>query len=176
MPDAISSNSVDTPYRVAMLLMPDFPLMAFSSTIEPLRAANLLRGEQLFEWRCVSLDGEPVLSSSGISINCEEKVDDSHWAQILIVCAGPLISQEECKRYHRGLNLHAKRGCTLAGISSGAVVLGSAGLLDGYRCTAHWEYIDSFAERFPLAEVIDQLYVIDRKRLTCSGGTAAMDM
>ncbi len=173
---SVSSSAATKPYRVGILLMPDFPLMAFSSTIEPLRAANLLRGEILFEWQCLSLDGEPVMSSSGISIDCEEKLSQSKWAQTLIVCAGPLCSPEICELYHPGLKLHAERNCTLAGVSSGAVLLGSAGLLDGYRCTAHWEFIDSFAERFPLAEVVDQIYVIDRKRITCSGGTAAMDM
>lgn len=176
MPNSVSSTPANAPYRIAMLLLPEFPLMAFSSTIEPLRAANLLRGEPLFEWRCLSLDGAPVMSSSGIAIDCEEALSQSSWAQTLIVCAGPLLSTEDCKLYHSGLKKHAQRDCTLAGVSSGAVLLGSAGLLDGYRCTAHWEYIDSFAERFPCADVVDQLYVIDRKRLTCSGGTAAMDM
>lgn len=174
---AASLNYSDTvPHRVAVLLLPDFPLMAFSSTIEPLRAANLLHGDVLFEWRCLSLDGSAVVSSCGIRIDCDEALGQSTWAQTLIVCAGPLLSPEECKHYHSGLNQHAQRDCTLAGFSSGAVLLGSAGLLDGYRCTAHWEFIDSFAERFPRVEVVDQLYVIDRKRLTCSGGTAALDM
>lgn len=176
MPSPVSSQPTHAPHRIALLLLPDFPLMAFSSTIEPLRAANLLRGETLFEWRCLSLDGAAVMSSSGIPINCEEALSLSNWAQTLIVCAGPLLDTDDCKLYHTGLKKHAQRGCTLAGVSSGAVLLASADLLDGYRCTAHWEFIDSFAERFPRAEVVDQLYVIDRNRLTCSGGTAAMDM
>jgi transcriptional regulator GlxA family with amidase domain len=55
-------------------------------------------------------------------------------------------------------------------------VLARAGLLDGYRCTIHWENLPGFAEEFPDIEVIAELYEIDRNRFTCSGGTAALDM
>lgn len=44
------------PYRVGFLLFAEFPLMAFASAIEPLRAANRLAGEPLFEWRLLRLD------------------------------------------------------------------------------------------------------------------------
>ena len=39
------------PYTVGFYLVPEFPMMAFASAIEPLRAANRLTGEQRFGWR-----------------------------------------------------------------------------------------------------------------------------
>src|SRR5438067_10271563 len=48
------------PYVVGFYLVPEFPMMAFASAIEPLRAANRLRGEKRFDWRLYSRDGAPV--------------------------------------------------------------------------------------------------------------------
>jgi transcriptional regulator GlxA family with amidase domain len=61
-------------------------------------------------------------------------------------------------------------------ISTGSFVLAEAGLLDGRRCTVHWEYADAFKARYPRLQVTQDLYVIDRDVFTCSGGTAALDM
>src|SRR3546814_13524777 len=59
---------------------------------------------------------------------------------------------------------------------TGSYVLARAGLLDGYRCTIHWENLASFCEDFPEIEVTSELFEIDRNRFTCSGGTATIDM
>jgi transcriptional regulator GlxA family with amidase domain len=48
--------------------------------------------------------------------------------------------------------------------------------LVGYRCTIHWENLSAFREAFPDLDCTNKIYEIDRDRLTCSGGTAAMDM
>lgn len=60
--------------------------------------------------------------------------------------------------------------------SVGTVFLAKAGLLDGFRCTLHWENLDGFREEFPTLNVTSELYEIDGKRLTCSGGSAGLDM
>ena len=59
---------------------------------------------------------------------------------------------------------------------TGAYLLARAGLLDGYRCTIHWENIASLREEFPAVIVSDDLFVIDRDRITSAGGQAATDM
>ena len=64
----------------------------------------------------------------------------------------------------------------IGAISSGPFILAEAGLLNGRRCTVHWEYADAFRARFPRLQVTQDLYVIDRGVFTCSGGTAALDM
>ena len=52
------------------------------------------------------------------------------------------------------------RGAYVLSVCSGAFVLGEAGLLDGRRCTTHWQYGDELAGRFPLAKVqCNALYV-----------------
>ena len=61
-------------------------------------------------------------------------------------------------------------------VCTGTYVLAKAGLLDGHRCTVHWENQDSLREQFPEIDVTEELFEIDRTRFTCAGGTAAIDM
>ena len=56
------------PIRMAFVLVPQFPMLAFASAIEPLRAANRLAEETLFEWTLATVDGKPVCASNGIEI------------------------------------------------------------------------------------------------------------
>ncbi len=169
-------DGTDEPHRIAVVLLPDFPLMAFSNITEPLRAANRLSGQALYQWNCLSLDGEAVSCSSGISLGCTGKLKDPDKYNTVFVCSGLPVNQDAHKPYHHSLWQHANRGSTLGGVSSGSLVLASAGLLDDHQCTVHWEYIVSFAESYPHLDIVDQLFVMDRKRFSCSGGTAAMDM
>src|SRR3546814_19229602 len=48
--------------------------------------------------------------------------------------------------------------------------------MEGRRLTGHWEYAADLAERHPHLSLTRALYVIDRDRITCGGGTAAMDL
>jgi transcriptional regulator GlxA family with amidase domain len=67
-------------------------------------------------------------------------------------------------------------GARVVGVSGGPFLLARAGLLDGYRATIHWEHHAAFAEAFPKVALEPGLYVIDRRRMTCAGGTAGMDL
>ena len=74
------------------------------------------------------------------------------------------------------LRKSAREGVVLGAFSTGSYVLAKAGLLKGRRCTIHWENLGSFKEVFPDIEVSSDIYEIDRDRITCSGGTAGLDM
>jgi cyclohexyl-isocyanide hydratase len=58
-------------------------------------------------------------------------------------------------------------------VCTGALVLGAAGLLQGYRATTHWLFLD-FLRAFG-AEPVEQRVVIDRNRVTGGGITAGID-
>lgn len=64
----------------------------------------------------------------------------------------------------------------MSAVCTGAFALAKAGLLDGRRCTIHWENQDGFAEDFPDVELSDQIYVVDGDAMTAAGGAAAGDM
>jgi transcriptional regulator GlxA family with amidase domain len=64
----------------------------------------------------------------------------------------------------------------LGGVSGGPIILARAGLMGDRRMTVHWEYAAALAEVAPDLRLERTLYVIDRDRMTCAGGTAPMDM
>lgn len=164
------------PFTVGFLLVPGFPMMAFAAAIEPLRAANRLCGEQCFDWRLYSRDGEPVRASNDIDFAVTGSLDDARGLQLLLVCAGIRDPAPGEAGVARALRRLAHRGCPLGGISLGAYVLARAGLLDGRRCAVHWENLAAFAEEFPRVRTTTDLFAVDGHCHTCSGGTAALDM
>ena len=48
--------------------------------------------------------------------------------------------------------------------------------MDGYHMTVHWEHAPAVAEAFPNIMLTRSIYIVDRNRLTCAGGTAPLDM
>ena len=161
---------------IGILLVPGFSLMAYASAVEPLRAANRLAYRELYGWRHFSIDGEPVQASNGATILCEHRIGDKVKLDLLLVCAGgnpALFEDEATLTWLRAL---ARAGVRIGGVSGGPYLLARAGLLAGYRFTLHWEHIPALAEEFPDLAVSNTLYEIDRERLTCAGGIAALDM
>jgi transcriptional regulator GlxA family with amidase domain len=164
------------PTRVGFLLLPDFALMSYASAVEPLRAANRLAGRELYAWHHISVDGEAATATNGASIRADHRVGDKIALDALFVCAGgnpALFSSPVVYRWLRGLT---RNGTAIGGVSGGAYVLARAGLLDGYRATIHWEHLPAFSEEFPHLSIERSLFVIDRDRLTCAGGVAALDL
>jgi transcriptional regulator GlxA family with amidase domain len=158
-----------SPYVVGFYLVPQFPLMAFASAIEPLRSANRMRGERLFDWRLFSRDGAPVRASNGVDIAVHAGIVDGTALDRLLVCAGTReagAGDPALAKWLRGL---ARRGMSIGGISLGAYVLARAGLLDGRRYALHWESLAAFAEQFPRVRTTSDLFAVDGNRRTCSG-------
>lgn len=166
----------DIPHRFGFLLVPGFPLLSYAAAIEPLRGANLLAGKELYAWRQIGLSAAPVRSSLGPSITPDRQVGEAADCDTILVCAGGNPGQFRNEAAFAWLRAEARRGTRIGGISGGPYLLARAGLLDGHRCTVHWEHRPGFAEEFPQLDVRSTLYEIDPARLTCAGGIAALDM
>lgn len=162
--------------RIGFLLIPGFSLLSYASTVEPLRAANRLSGRLLYAWRHISDRGRPVAASSGLSITADGAVGEDVPLDMILVCAGGNPALYKNARTFSFLRKLARRGVRIGGVSGGPYILARAGLLDGYRCTIHWEHMAAFREDFPQLDMMRTLYDIDRGRLTCAGGIAGFDM
>ena len=162
--------------RIGFLLVADFSLIAFSSAFDALRMANRMREQKIYEWRVLTYDGQPISSSSGLTITPDGDVAFATDLDILFVCAGDKVHLTVAKPLLSRLRRLAQKKVALGAMCTGSYLLARAGLLDGYRCTIHWENMASMREEFPNAIVSQELFEIDRERYTCSGGTAPLDM
>ncbi len=171
-----SSTQNDAPIRVDFLLIPNFSMIAFTSSIEPLRIANRISGKTLYVWNTISQDGEGVKASNGVAVSADRSFANEIDTDIVIVCAGTNPERHLDKSTNAALRRYARAGLPLGSVCTGTLALAEAGLLDGYRLTIHWENIESFVETYPHLNVTATLFELDRDRFTCAGGTAALDM
>lgn len=173
---AQSGSSTTTPYRVGFLLVDNFTLFALASTIEPLRMANQLSGKELYTWQLMSADGNPVSASDGISIGADMSLGASTAFDLVIVVGGVDITRSFKASEVAGLRVLSRRNIILGAVCTGAYVLAKAGLMDGHTCSAHWECLAALQEQFPKVNCTNRLYTIEQNRMTCTGGSAPLDM
>jgi transcriptional regulator GlxA family with amidase domain len=164
------------PTHVGFLLIPDFALLPYASAIEPLRAANRLSGRPLYRWSHVSVDGGTASASNGVAIATDACVGAELRLDYLFVCAGGNPALFQHQPTFAWLRQLARRGVRIGGVSGGPYLLARANVLSGYRFTIHWEHAPALLEEYPGLDLRRSLYEIDRDRLTCSGGTAPLDM
>lgn len=162
-------------FRVGILPLPGFALMSYASTVEPFRAANLIAGEDLYDLAHFTVGGR-TRSSGAASIGVEYGVGDAPPLDLLLVVAGgdPLAFDDPLTL--NWLRRMARVTPVMGGVSGGPAVLARAGLLKGRRMTIHWEHAPALAEAFPGLMLEKSLYVMDRDRVTCGGGVAALDL
>ena len=191
-------------FQVGFLLADGYALMSYSSAQEPLRAANLLKpgaynivhlclddvdsviGEAMIANAAVSSEGvvssEGAVSSGGAVSSSGAVVPATPFARItqrfdlILVVAGGDPFKFNRPDLNNWLRRQAGFGTLIGGVSGGPVILSMAGLMDGYRMTLHWEHAQTLSEISPDSLIERSLYVIDRNRLTCAGGTAPLDM
>jgi transcriptional regulator GlxA family with amidase domain len=172
----MNAPSALPPETVGFLLVPGFALMSYASAVEPLRAANLFAGRELYRWVHIA-HGEPVVAAScGATVPCTAKVGDGLDLDLLLVCAGGNPARFNHRPTLAWLRRLAQRGVALGGVSGGPFILARAGVMNGHNMTVHWEHAPALAESFPDLLLTRSLYIIDRKRLTCAGGVAPLDM
>ncbi|MDR6918241.1 transcriptional regulator GlxA family with amidase domain [Pseudomonas sp. 3296] len=163
--------------RTGFLLLEHFSLPAFTQALDTIVTANLLR-PGLFASRTFGLHDGEVVSDLGLVIRPDARFDAAAIQQLdlLVVCGGYRTELKAADDFVHLLRAAAERGITLAGLWNGAWFLGSAGLLDGYRCAIHPEHRPALAEVSKAAQVTSEPYVIDRDRLTASSPSGAFHM
>jgi transcriptional regulator GlxA family with amidase domain len=171
-----SSDDTTKPRTFVFMLVPGFSMMSLASAVEPLRSLNRLARREAYRWIFTGLDGNDIEASNGIPFRTLPPVEALDQADVFLACGGLRIQASDEKRYLAILRAASRRGIAVGSLSTGTYLLAKAGLLTGYRCTIHWENRSAFQEDFPDLNCTNKIYEIDRDRLTCSGGTAAMDM
>ena len=166
-PDAAHSH-------FGFLLLPDFSMIAFVNAVEALRMANYVSRRPLYRWSVLTPDGAPATGSNGLPITPTASLDDTPAMETLFVCGGIEVRRHVNGALIRALTRLARLGMTLGSLCTGSYALVKAGLMNGYRCAVHWENLSSLREEFSAVTFTEDLFVTDRDRITCSGGTAPL--
>ena len=156
-----------TPLQLGMLVYPGMTLLDFAGP----QAALGLHGVTHLAWKT----RDPIVTDGGIALlptttfaDCPRDLD------VLFVPGG--FGSNELMEDVEVLRFLADRGARaryVTSVCSGALVLGAAGLLDGYRAATHWAAYDALAALGVAGE--HARVVVDRNRVTGGGVTAGID-
>ena len=163
---------------MGFILAHRFTLCAFANFVDVLRLAAD-EGDRsrpiLCEWAILSDSMDAVASSCGVMVQPNVRLPRPTAFDYVVVVGGlineiPNLSPDLV----RFLQDAAAARVPLVGVCTGAFILHRAGLMDGYRCCVSWFHHADFLEQFDgLTPVSDQIFIIDRDRLTCSGGASS---
>lgn len=164
--------------RVGFILARRFTLCAFANFVDVLRLAAD-EGDRsrpiLCRWRILSASPDPVEASCGTRLFPDERFGDPRAFDYIVVVGGLIGEIERLEPEAVAfLRRAAEAGVPLVGVCTGTFILHRAGLMQGYRACVSWFHHDDFLEAFDgLTPVSDRIFVVDRDRLTCSGGASS---
>ncbi|MEK6244499.1 MAG: DJ-1/PfpI family protein [Pseudomonadota bacterium] len=153
---------------IGMLIFPEMTQLDFTG---PYEVFAQLPG---CEVKVIARSLEPVTARGGLRFLPDTAIDDAAPLDLLFVPGGPgvgaLMEDRKVLQFLRDRSQHARY---VTSVCTGALVLGAAGLLKGYRATTHWLSLD-LLPIFGATAVPDRI-VIDRNRITGGGVTAGID-
>lgn len=175
-------GSQSTCRNFCFYLLPAFSLQAFSSAVEALILANEVLLRDVYSWKVISDDGQPVASSCGLLVGVDsslslerERTRGSILTPTPVVVGGRKAPSPQ-KQLDAWLRECRNRRSSLMGIGGGTTVIARAGLAEGRRCAVHWEQFPIFSERFPNVVATQSAFERDEDFYTCAGGDAPFDM
>lgn len=164
---------------VAMVLFPDFLLLDMAGPMEVFAIANrYLKPEDHYVLTTIGTEPGALRASNGVNVQADLHIDQAcDGFDLLLIPGGPGAYNEKHPPLLDWLRHNVHRSRAYGSICTGAFVLGHAGLIDGYRVTTHWHYIERLIKAFPKTTVeTDLIYVQDRNLITSGGVTAGIDL
>lgn len=183
MPDMNARTPVPD-IRFLLLPLPEFAMLPFGGFLDKLRFAaddEDYSRQRYCSWRVLGVEHGHVESSSGVAVRVELTPAELRYADYdyLVVFGGRSAAATEAlaPRYRNVLRGAAARGVRLVAIDNASFLVAACGLLAGHRVAVHWRHEVEFRASYPRIEVVsEQLYCFDGDRISCAGGSAAIDL
>ncbi|MFT5505150.1 MAG: transcriptional regulator GlxA family with amidase domain [Gammaproteobacteria bacterium] len=168
-------DSTTSMLRVVVLVVPETSMMSLASTLDPMRAANRIASQKVFDWKISTLDGRDALLSCGITVQPDIAFNEACEGDLLIIVAGfnqySLVTRKDLKT----INLVRRKFTAIAGIEAGSWILARCGLLDNKSATTHWEDLEDFQNQFPKVKLKPDRFVVDGMVFTTGGASPTFD-
>jgi transcriptional regulator GlxA family with amidase domain len=170
--------------RLDILVLDGTSAASLGVTIDVLDAANRIAGRKLFEWRMVGA-GKEAHARGGICAPTEPLAKARARDLVIVPGLGAATKEEVVERLAcadamlaaNWLRRAATRGCPVAASCTGVFLAGSAGLLDGRRCTTTWWLITALSSLFPRSRPnVDCMVTEDRGLWTAGASLAHTDL
>lgn len=155
---------------LAMLLFPGFTALDLAA---PQYAFSAIMGPPVL---LVAKTKDPVMSDTGMAILPTHTFAECPSELTLIFSPGAGEGAVAAMRDEETLKFLADRGSRarfVTSVCTGSLILGAAGLLQGYRATCHWVARDVLASLG--ATPVNARVVTDRNRITGAGVTSGFD-
>ena len=125
--------------------------------------------------RMVWQETGPVRAQHGLTLHADTAFAECPQLDVLLVPGGAgQVEQMENPAMLTFLRGQAAAAKWVTSVCTGTLLLGAAGLLQGYRATTHWRYLDCLPELG--ATPVRKRIVADRNRVTAAGVSAGIDM
>ena len=127
----------------------------------------------LFEVQLVGLSKEIKLDNSLFSVHTDKLLKDVKKTDLIFIPAlsGDLKTAVELnKGTIPWIVEQHKNGAEVASLCVGAFLLASTGLLDGKKCSTHWNSGNEFRDMFPTVELVDGSIITEENGIYSSGG------
>lgn len=148
-----------------------FPNLTQLDLTGPFEALGRVPGSRV---HIVAKTLDPVRSDIGFLIQPTTTYADCQSLDLVCVPGGPGVNEVMLDAETLAFLRHATGAVRyVTSVCSGALVLGAAGLLRGYRATTHWaslQFLSSFG-----AIPVQERVCVDRNRVTGGGVTAGID-
>ncbi|MDQ6437343.1 GlxA family transcriptional regulator [Mesorhizobium sp. LHD-90] len=164
------------PLGVTFLVLSGSSIMCVASAVDPLRAANRVSGETVFDWKIVSADGAMPTTTSGLPVAVSGRFDPSERTGMLAIVGGFGTRDHGTPALLSGIRRAARSARAYGGIEAGSWLVARAGLLEGRAATTHWEDMEDFTAAFPGTDVRPDRYVIDGPAFTAGGASPTFDL
>lgn len=160
----------DPPRRVAVVVFDGVELLDFAGPSEVFSAARQ-DGRRAFDVFTVSSNLEPVTSQGFLEILPSHSYADCPPAEIVVVPGGRIpAADRELRRFLRSRSASSE---ILMSVCNGAVLLASAGLLEGLEVTSHRSALPHLELLVPSATVLENRRFVDYGGIVTSAGVSA---
>ncbi len=162
--------------EIAIVLFDGFPMMSMAAITEPLRVANRESLHPVFNWQIVTETGDPVHSSSGISIAPQHSYNSEYTPDVMLVLTSYYPEKSLTPASISFIRHHASKGVLMGCIDTAALLFAKAGLLKNRKAAVHHEGLKGIYDYYPDEVFIDQLFQFSSDFCSSAGGVATLDL
>lgn len=146
------------------------PQYMFRAVNEFLQASGK---EPLFDIQLVALTKTVKLNNCLFTVHVDKLLNEVETTDLIFIPAisGDIRTALELnKEYIPWIRQQHEKGAEVASLCIGAFLLASTGLLNGKKCSTHWNAADLFRDMFPEVELVDGRVITEEKGIYSSGG------